>query len=147
MAEPESLLQYITLSQKAVLDMLDTEAIPRLSDEIAQNFMAAQTKIMAMAKVGVLASNLKSSFEQHRAEWDGLARERETWKYMTAVVMYHVNDYRLAWQVPLVSIIAGQDATGLVLVDEPDATIADLWRITPMSVRGETSLPKRSRQL
>ena len=49
MAEPESLLQYITLSQKAVKDMLDTEAIPRLSDEIIQNFMAAQTKIMAMA--------------------------------------------------------------------------------------------------
>ena len=66
---------------------------------------------------------------------------------MTAVVMYHVNDYRLAWQVPLVSIIAGQNATGLVLVDEPDATIADLWSITPMSMRGETSLPKRSRQL
>jgi hypothetical protein len=138
MTEPESLLQYITRSQKAVLDMLETEAIPRLSDEITQNFMAAQTKIMAMAKVGVLAYNLKSSFEQNRAEWDGLARERETRKYMTAVVMYHVNDHRLAWQVTLVSIIAGQNATDLVLEDEPDATIPDMWSITPMSMRGET---------
>jgi hypothetical protein len=118
--------------------MLDTEAIPRLSDEITQNFMAAQTKIMAMAKVGVLAYNLKSSFEQNRAEWDGLARERETRKYITVVVMYHVNDHRLAWQVTLVSIIAGQNATDLVLEDEPDATIPDMWSITPMSMRGET---------
>jgi hypothetical protein len=142
-SEAQTLLLYITRSQKAVLDMLETGTIQQLSDGISRILGAAQNKIMAMATVGVLASNMKGSFESNRAAWDGLARERETWKYMTAVVVYRVNEYRSARQVPLLSIIPRQNATDLVPVDEPLATTADLWSIPPMSLRKEKPSTKK----
>ena len=141
------MLLYITRTRKAVLEMIETETIQQLSDGINQIFGAAQTKNMTMAKVGVLKSHIKGDLETTQIAWNALPREKATWKSLTAVVMYRVNAFRSARQAPLLSVIPGQNCTELVLVDEPAATIADLWAITPMSLRAGTPTIKNSRRL
>jgi hypothetical protein len=144
-SESQTLLKYITRSQKTVLDMIQTDCIQQFSDGITGMFASSQSKNVAMSKVGQLAAQLKGIFDANRNAWIAIPKERETWKYMTAVVMYRVNQYRRERSLPLLGIIHVEHATDLVLSDVPGATLDDLWAVTPISMRTEDLSAKRAR--
>jgi hypothetical protein len=144
-SESETLLKYITRSQKAVLDRIHIDCIQQFSDGITGMFASSQSKNVNMSIVGQLAAQLKGIFDANRNAWIAIPKERETWKYMTAVVMYRVNQYRLERSLPLLSIIRVEYATDLVVSDVPGATLDDLWAVTPISMRTEDLSAKRAR--